>query len=71
MRKVVKRGIILDELDELFAEIITFEEEIKSKDPVNCTYPDKKKAKRVFQEYIEWRFNQIQPKMTNHTQQIS
>lgn len=56
----------MDELDKLFDEIVTFEEEINSQDPEHCPYPDKEKAKRIFHQYIEWRFNQIQPRLINH-----
>ncbi len=55
----------MNELEELFDEIITFEEEIKNNDPQNSTYPDRIKAKRVFHEYLEWRFNKIQSKIDN------
>lgn len=53
----------MDELFELFNEIITFEEEIRSNDCQLGTYPDRIKARRVFNDYLEWRFNKIQPKL--------
>ena len=53
----------MDELYELFNEIIIFEEEIKSNDRSNRTYPDRINARKVFHDYLEWRFNQIQPKL--------
>lgn len=56
-------GRKMKELNILFDEILTFEEEVNNKDPYNSTYPDKTKAERVFNEYVEWRLNQIIPKV--------
>ena len=53
----------MDELFELFDEIINFEEEIKDDNRQSRTYPDRIKARRVFNDYLEWRFNQIEPKL--------
>ncbi|MCK4709821.1 MAG: hypothetical protein KAU21_14475 [Gammaproteobacteria bacterium] len=53
----------MDELFELFDEIIIFEEEIKNNNRQTRTYPDRIKARRVFHDYLEWRFDQIQPKL--------
>lgn len=61
----------LSELYELFDEIVTFEDEIKNKDPSTCIYPDKIKAKRVFHEYLDWRFNQIKSGLAKHTNHAS
>ncbi|MDH5393621.1 MAG: hypothetical protein OEY11_10585 [Gammaproteobacteria bacterium] len=53
----------MDELFELFDEIIIFEEEIKNNDRDTRTYPDRIKARRVFHDYLEWRFNKIAPRL--------
>ena len=55
----------MDELYELFDEIIIFEEEIKNNDRHSRTYPDRIKARQVFHEYLQWRFSKIQPKIAN------
>lgn len=56
----------MNELEELFEEIITFESEIDNNDPENSTYPDKIKAKSVFDEYLEWRFSKIHRNTGDH-----
>ena len=53
----------MNELNTLFDEILTFEEEVKNKDPYNSIYPDKVKAERIFDEYVEWRLDHIVPKV--------
>ena len=63
-------GKMMDELYELFDEIIIFEEEIKNNDRAARTYPDRIKARRVFHDYLEWRFNQIKPKLADPCQWI-
>lgn len=60
----------MDELLELFEEIIIFEEEIKNNDRETRTYPDRIKARQVFHEYLEWRFNQIAPKLLDSSEWI-
>ncbi|MDH5423370.1 MAG: hypothetical protein OEY29_00080 [Gammaproteobacteria bacterium] len=55
----------MDELYELFNEIIIFEQEIKNNDRATRTYPDRIKARRVFHDYLEWRFSKIQPRLTD------
>lgn len=60
----------MDELLELFNEIIIFEEEIKDNNRETRTYPDRIKARRVFHDYLEWRFNQIKPTLSDPTSWI-
>lgn len=60
----------MDELLELFDEIINFEEEIKDDNRETRTYPDRIKARRVFHDYLEWRFNQIKPTLSDSTSWI-
>lgn len=55
----------MDELYELFDEIIVFEEEIRNDNRETRTYPDRVKARRVFHDYLEWRFSKIKPKLVN------
>lgn len=63
-------GFKMDELFELFDEIIIFEEEIKNNDRNARTYPDRIKARRVFHDYLEWRFSQIQPKLADSAEWV-
>lgn len=60
----------MDELYELFNEIIIFEEEIKNNNKEDRTYPDRIKARQVFNDYIEWRFKQISPLLTDSSKWI-
>ena len=61
---------VMDELLELFEEIIIFEQEIKNNDKETCTYPDRIKARRVFNEYLEWRFKKIAPKLLDSSEWV-
>ncbi|MDH5518485.1 MAG: hypothetical protein OEY36_11820 [Gammaproteobacteria bacterium] len=60
----------MDELLELFEEIIIFEEEIRNDDKETRTYPDRIKARRLFHDYLEWRFDQIAPKLLDSAEWI-
>lgn len=61
----------MDELLALFDEIITFENEIKSNNRETRTYPDRIKARRVFHDYLEWRFKQIEPTLCDPAEWIA
>jgi hypothetical protein len=61
----------MDELLELFNEIITFENEIRNNNRETRTYPDRIKARRVFHDYLEWRFQQIQPTLCDPAEWIT
>lgn len=60
----------MDELYALFDEIINFEEEIRDDNRETRTYPDRIKARRVFHDYLEWRFSKIKPKLDDSSRWI-
>ena len=53
----------MNELFQLFEEMIAFEAQLEQSDGSQPFYPDKERAREIFNNYLERRFNQIQPKL--------